>query len=160
MYDLDSMLQEVVAQARAVGIPVSRKILPHVVVNGRAKTRFGCCKKRDGVYTIEVSDRLLSADERARRQTLAHEILHTCRGCSNHGERWKAYAEAMNAAYGYGISRLCSGESMGLEPDRSYKYAVRCVKCGKSYERLKRSSIILHPERYRCICGGALERVR
>lgn len=159
MQDFDLMLAQVIAQARACGIPVSRRIEPHVVVNARAKTRFGCCKRRGGVYTVEVSDRLADAGRTACMQTLAHEVLHTCRGCADHRQRWREYAERMNAAYGYGISRVCTSESMGLEPRREYRYAVRCTTCGKRYERLKKSKLITNPERYRCTCGGALERI-
>ena len=96
--DFDRLLQAVLAQARALGIPVSSQIDPHVAVNRRAVTRFGCCICKDGRFTIELTARLLDAPEQACRQTLAHEILHTCPGCRNHGPRWKHYAQRMNAA--------------------------------------------------------------
>lgn len=46
-------------------------------------------------------------------QVLAHEILHTCRGCANHGLRWKDYAQRMNELYGYGVERTDSFEKLG-----------------------------------------------
>ena len=75
---LDVLLQQVIAQARALNIPISDRIQPHVRINRRATGRFGACfaNKRDGTFLIEISDMLLSASDQVCRQTLAHEILH------------------------------------------------------------------------------------
>lgn len=105
MNDPDVLLVRVLAEAKSLGIPVSREIDPHVAVNTRARTRFGRCIRRSGRFTIELSERMLEAPERSCRQTLAHEVLHTCPGCQNHQVRWKSYAARMNAAFGYAIGR-------------------------------------------------------
>lgn len=63
MNDFDALLARVAGQARALGLPVSRRIDPHVAVNRRAVTRFGCCIQRGKGYTIELSERLLTAPE-------------------------------------------------------------------------------------------------
>ena len=52
MNDFDALLARVAGQARALGLPVSRRIDPHVAVNRRAVTRFGCCIQRGKGYTI------------------------------------------------------------------------------------------------------------
>ena len=49
MNDFDALLARVVDQARAARIPAARNIDPHVRVNRRAVTRFGCCAKLCGV---------------------------------------------------------------------------------------------------------------
>ena len=115
MNEFDALLARAVEQARALGIPVSARISPRVAVNRRAVTRFGCCIRRGGEYVIELSERLLEAEERACMQTLAHEVLHTCPGCRNHGALWKEYAARMNGAYGYAISRTGTCEALGVE---------------------------------------------
>ena len=89
-------------------------------------------------------------------QVLAHEVLHTCYGCSNHGARWKGYAQRMNAAYGFHISRTDNHQALGLPDDRPVRYWVVCTRCGHKIPRMKRSPLVDHPERYRCKCGGAL----
>ena len=156
--DLNALLQTVLEQARAAGIPVAEQIDPAVQLNARATGRFGRCLSRSGRYTIELSDRFLTAPPLACMQTLAHEVLHTCRGCANHGERWKAYAQRMNAAYGYHISRTDTCEALGV-PDRSQaNYVLVCQRCGAKITRQRRSALIQHPERYRCRCGGTLKR--
>ena len=52
MNDFDALLSAVAEQARALGIPVSDRVDPHVRVNRRAVTRFGCCIRREGGYLI------------------------------------------------------------------------------------------------------------
>ena len=155
--EIDKLLARVIAQARAIRIPVSDRICPQVRLNRRARTRFGCCVRRDGAYTIELSAQLAEhGSEDAVSRVLAHEVLHTCYGCSNHGERWKSYAARMNAAYGCGISRTDKYEDLGIEDDRPVRYWVVCTRCGRRIPRMKRSPLVDHPGRYRCECGGTL----
>ena len=131
MNEFDALLARAVEQARALGIPVSARISPRVAVNRRAVTRFGCCIRRGGEYVIELSERLLEAEERACMQTLAHEVLHTCPGCRNHGALWKEYAARMNGAYGYAISRTGTCEALGVADVRPVRYRlVRTLRAG------------------------------
>ncbi|MBQ8611376.1 MAG: SprT-like domain-containing protein [Oscillospiraceae bacterium] len=158
----DLLLARVIAQARALGIPVSARIDPHVRINTRAKKRFGCCIGTvSRGFTIELAAALLPAGERSCMQTLAHEILHTCPGCQDHGEKWKAYAARMNAACGYDIRRTDRPEALGVElPPAAapvFRWRITCARCGKSFFRQKSSPLTKNPQRYRCAaCGGAL----
>ena len=161
--DFDKLLILVKDQARAAGIPVSENIDPHVNVNTRAKTRFGQCTKKNGHYTIELSSRLLSAPERSCRQTLAHELIHTCPGCGNHGALFKKYADILNRKCGYSISRTNTAEEMGItveKSERTVNYIIECQKCGQRITRSRYSAVIANPARYRCRCGGTLKRIK
>ena len=161
MNDFDALLARVVEQVRAIGIPCSKTIIPQVLVNRRAVSRFGCGRYLpDGRCLIELTDRLLEAEERACMQTLAHEVLHTCRGCRNHGKRWQSYAARMNEAYGYSIARTGTCAELGVPDARPARYVLVCRSCGHTFSRTRASSLVLHPERYRCRCGGGLDRVR
>ena len=154
---IDGLMALVIAQARTIKIPVSKEINPRVRLNRRARTRFGCCIRKDGKYTIELSAKLAEqGTEDAILQVLAHEVLHTCYGCSNHGARWKGYAQRMNTVYGYRIRRTDNYAELGIEDDRPVRYYVVCAQCGRRIPRMKRSPLVDHPERYRCTCGGAL----
>ena len=154
----DALLYRVLEQARALSIPISDRIDPHVAVNRRAVTRFGCCiRQRDSSYRIELTDRLLAAEERACMQTLAHEVLHTCPGCQNHGPLWQEYAQRMNKAWGYSISRTGTCGALGIADARQVRHLVVCTACGREFPRVKASALVLHPERYRCRCGGILK---
>ena len=154
---IDGLLALAIAQARAVKIPVSPDIDPQVRLNRRARTRFGCCIRANGGYTIELAAQLAEQGaEAAVLQVLAHEVLHTCYGCSNHGARWKSYAQRMTDAYGYHIQRTDNYAALGIKDRRPVRYYVVCAKCGRRIPRMKRSPLVDHPERYRCACGGVL----
>ena len=159
MNDINTLLKEVITEARALKIPVSRLISPEVVINTRAKMRLGCCRKKGLGWVIEISDKLLTADPKIIKDTLAHEILHTCRGCQNHQQKWKDYAAMMNNAYGYEIKRTGKIEELGTTHEKIARYALKCEKCGAVLTRTRRSNVIDHPERYRCKCGGALKPI-
>lgn len=161
--DFDRLFADVKRQAAAAGIPFAKNIDPHITVNTRAKSRFGSCRKtRDG-FIIELSAIMLDAPEFSCRQTLAHELIHTCRGCYDHGATFKKYASIMNRLYGYDIKRTSSAEEMGVKLERREKtvnYIVQCQKCGAQIKREKYSSVIACPSRYTCTCGGRLKRIK
>ena len=107
-------------------------------------------------HTIELSAALCRAEDQAVCQVLAHEVLHTCPGCANHGPRWKAWAQKMTRAWGYQIRRSDTPQDLGLTDQRPVRYLVVCTRCGRQIPRMKRSPLVSHPERYRCRCGGEL----
>lgn len=156
--ELDSLLREMTELLRGLDIPVSNRVAPSVCVNGRAKRRLGCCYAQSGGFLIEVSASLLDKPDRLK-QTLCHELLHTCRGCRNHGELWKAYAKRVNEATGWEIKRLAEAEGEDLsQPLRrdEIKYVLECQSCGAKIYRTRRSKAVKAPWRYRCKCGGRL----
>lgn len=158
MNNFDDLLEQVMDEARRADIPISKKIFPHIKVNSRAKSRFGrCIRENDGRFMIELSSRLYDAPEHSCRQTLAHELIHTCEGCMNHGELFRRYAEKMNRKYGYNIKRTNSAEEMGVESgSENGKYIVVCKKCGKEIRRTRQSPLTKNPSQYRCVCEGEL----
>ena len=160
--ELNKLLQDVISECKAIKLPVSNYIEPEVLINKRAKKRFGACKKTSKGFTIEISEFMLAADSDHIKSILAHEVLHTCRGCQNHGKKWKLFAKNMNAQYGYKIATTSSYEKMGLETpqenqQKKYNYMIQCQSCGKIIYRQRKSKLITHTNHYRCICGGFLK---
>jgi len=166
---LEELFKEVIKEAENIGIPIARTLAP-LKINTRAKARFGCCrleKKPFGrsEYHIEISEKTLYSSEKNIKQIIAHELLHTCPDCMNHGERWKVYASAMNKVYGYNITRTSTDEKLGLRPEdstgireQSYKYTLICQKCSAKIRRKRMCKVVENPDRYRCgKCGGKLK---
>lgn len=160
MNDCDGLMREVAEQAKKAGIPISNRIAPRVTINPRAVNRLGCCRRKGEDYVIELSARVAGGSEESCRETLAHELLHTCWGCQNHGARWKEYARRMNQTYGYHIKRVAAEDAVGQLPSPPFKYLLRCEKCGAELGRYRASPLTRHPERYRCRCGGKLKTVK
>lgn len=159
---LNRTLSEVIAEARELNIPVPNNIAEKVHINGRPKKRFGCCRKNNMMYEIELSKFMLECSERIIKGVIAHEVLHTCKGCYEHGNLWKEYAARMNRAYGYNIKRVSSYEEMGLsrmKTSMDAKYIIKCEKCGREYPRQRFTCVMKKINAYRCTCGGKLKLI-
>ena len=104
---------------------------------------------------------MLYAPEKSCCQTLAHELIHTCPGCQNHGPLFQQYAAVMNRQYGYQIQRTNTPEELGLStPLSTAKYLLQCRQCGRKFARERLSAAVRHPDNYHCPCGGRLQRIR
>ena len=158
MQKYNNLLKEVIAEATNINIPISINIVPDIIINTRAKGRFGQCKKHNGQYLIEISQHLIEAEDKYIREVLAHEVLHTCPNCMNHGRQWKYHAMRMNYKYGYEISRTNSCENLGITDPQieQANYVITCNNCGRKTYKQRTSKVIKNPEKYRCKCGGKL----
>lgn len=119
-----------------------------------------CHALPSGAFEIFVSSRLLENDD-ALLETLLHEIIHTCKGCFNHGAKWKKYAEKINVRYGTNLKR-CTSESEKAITPVAPKYIIKCKKCGYEYPRTKLTKMVQGGyKNCKCgICGGNLERIK
>lgn len=162
--ELNRLLREQTAFLRSLSIPVSERILPEVRINTRAKARLGCCLLKNGQFTIEISSVLLEEEgpqaQMLLRQTLLHELLHTCPGCQNHGVLWKRYAALVSRETGCQITRTYPRKSEPPSAPADFPYLLQCEQCGKLIGRRKLTAVVRDPDRYRCRCGGRLKRIR
>ena len=148
MRNLDEYTIRCMEELDAVGIEYGNII--GVKVNTRAKKRWGQCRAVPGGYLIDISSVLLDErnDEQGLKETIIHELLHSCKGCMNHGENWKRLAAKVNRAYNYNIKRCSTADDKGVQEEtkpislHTVNYVIKCNKCGYTY---------------RCgCCGGTL----
>lgn len=161
--DVNTKLQRIIKEAREIRISVPDNISPIVNINSRPKKRFGCCRKADGYFVIEISRFILNGDDKAVDGVIAHEVLHTCKDSYDHGSTWKQNAKKMNETYGYNIKCTSSFEEMGLPEStvgENIKYIIKCKKCGREYPRQKYTCVMKRIKAYRCSCGGKLEVIK
>ena len=157
--ELDGLMARLRRELISIGIPVSNRLEPEVRINTRARRRLGWCYYQSGRYWIEVSQAVLE-DEDLLKQTLVHELLHTCPKCRDHGPKWKAYAQTVNEKLGYRIERTVKTETpAGSLRHEEIKYILECQSCGAQIKRMRMSKAVKSPWRYRCPCGGKLKRV-
>lgn len=161
---IEKYLKQVIKEAASINIPISKEISHHTKINKRARSRFACCRFLGGSskhkFQIEIGEMIFQCDEKAIKGILAHEVLHTCDHCNNHGALWKIYANTMNSHYDYNIKRAATYEELGLEKPESNqnrKYKITCTDCGMTFERMKKSKVVSDCQNYRCKCGGKLK---
>ena len=173
---LTEMYNECIKEMDAIDIPYGKIV--EVTVNYRAKSRWGqCCRRYEEggiVYKININCDLCHPDasERGLKETIIHEILHTCPDCMRHTGEWKRLADLVNDCYRYNVKRCNSSEDKGMDdfyknhdrqgrPEKpvTWKYEIRCKCCGKIVGRKTRAcKIIRYPQCYRCAsCHGELE---
>lgn len=143
-------------------------------INTRALKRWGQCKAIPGGFSININYILLDEknDEQGLKNTIIHELLHSCKNCMNHGKEWQYLANKVNRTYGYNIKRVSSANDKGLTEESQKEqinaeieklqnrkhYEIICQNCGYKYIRYKESKIVQHPEYYRCgVCHGKLK---
>lgn len=139
------------------------------VVNTRARNRWGQCRPVPEGFSININVALLDErnDEDGLINTIIHELLHTCKGCLNHGENWKTLANKVYREYGINIKRTSTAADKGVleetrpEPvKREIKHKFICQKCGAVITRTKESKFTKNYTRYTCgRCGGRFDRV-
>lgn len=162
MKDFDKLIENCLLELDKTGIKYGN--VTKWKINTRAKKRWGQCRvlPDEKGFEISISKRLLddNVPDKSAKSTIIHELLHTCKGCRDHGTEWKKLASVVNSELGYNIKRCTSAAEQGIFEENTVKqakYAVRCLKCGKIYERERKSKLIKNPHRYRCgVCGGKL----
>lgn len=131
MRDVNVIAIECMRELENIGIKCGNVI--KIDINTRAKKRWGQCRKIGNNYIIEVNQILLREDTDidGLKNTIIHELLHTCKGCMKHTGEWKQLAEKVNRYYGYNIKRsavkrLKDVEKANLQNTRNY-IDVPCV---------------------------------
>ena len=161
MKDLSKLFSESMNEVIRAGIKPGN--IDTVTINTRAKSRFGQCKynRNTGNYSININAALLeeSVTDVSTKTTIIHEILHTCRGCMNHGAQWQNLADVMNRRYGYNIKTTSSFAEKGVEAPkpRQNRYEVSCVSCDMKVYYKRAAHVVDNPSLFRCgRCGGKL----
>lgn len=160
MKNFEKLIEDCLIEVESVGIVAGK--IENWKINYRAKARWGLCRKlKNGAYEIEIAAQLLEDDrvsEFACKNTMIHEILHTCGGCMKHTGKWLEYAKEMNEAYGYRIKRCTSSEEKGLErrivERREVKYKFVCYYCGDVVRKTRKCKFTKYYRNYKCMkCG-------
>ncbi len=162
MKSFDAMTNEVFITLKKRHIPIANCT---VTINNRLSGVFGRCLTTTICGTpvshkIEIAGFLVkNGSEHGIKETIAHEYLHTCDGCQNHGAKWKHYASLISDLYD--VTRTATAESKGIDKrviaqrrDESYKYIVRCNNCGVESKYKRMGKNLKHLDRCQCSrCG-------
>lgn len=170
MRDYTQIAIEVMIQVREAGIVPGN--IRRIVTNSRTKNRWGRCTRKldnmtgDFYYEIEIGEWMTEEKfpEKLIRNTIAHEIIHSCEGCMNHGVKFHQLASIMNAKYGYDIQTYVSKEEMAIRNEVEpveYRYKIRCKKCGHEYGKHRMCEVLRNPSLYTHTgCGGNFIRIK
>lgn len=153
MKDLIFFANQCINELEAIDVPINNVV--EWTVNTRAKGRWGQCRRKNGKYSINISSRLLEDDvtEKALKDTIVHELLHTIDGCMNHGTKWLMYAELVNDCYNYNVKRTSTDSDKGIDTKAEKmksKYVFKCESCGQVVARDRASNFTKNYSNYGC----------
>lgn len=166
---LQKVFKECIEEMEAIDIPFGT--ITAVEVNYRARSRWGQCRKSGSLYSININaDLVKDGSEKGLKETIIHEIIHTCPNCMCHTGEWKRLAILVSDCYPYDITRTASAEDVGMsaeyiakrteqlsEKRMGAKYRFHCVGCGQKITRDRKSRFTEHWELYRCSrCHGKI----
>lgn len=164
MLDLQKCYNECKAELDSIGIKYGNIISIQSV--NLSPRMWGRCIRDGDVYKIEINKILLESAEsyRGLKNTIIHEMLHSCPDSMKHTGNWKNLARIVNSKLGYSISRCSSNEELGVKIDaieQNYKYACKCDKCGKVLYKNRICDFVRYPSHYvHKNCGGAFIRIK
>lgn len=120
-----------------------------VVVNSRAKSRWGQCSYNTitDTYKIQISAVLLEegVSYKAIMDTMLHELLHCHKDRFCHTGEWKKCAELVNDCYDFNIKRATTAAEKNIDIRKittEYKYVVTCDSCGATAKYKRRAKIV------------------
>jgi len=166
--EMNELLQktylECMADLNAIEIPISTDIRK-VEINTRAQSRWSMTHKRydeyhEKYYTIDINaDLCTGLVNEGLRETMLHELIHTCESCMNHGDTWLSYVAKCNSIYGTKIKRASNADDKGFTKEMRassprFKYEVICLDCDKSIDGFSRETkTIKNVKAGYCSCG-------
>ena len=103
MHDLEKIAQECIKEVKAARIPVQDDRI--VLITAKKIKDWGVCVATPRRFEIYINLRLLSdqCPVKSLKETMIHELIHTCPGAYDHGELFRHYARIMDERYGYEI---------------------------------------------------------
>lgn len=150
-----------------INIPVSDSINPDVKLS-RAQRKWGSCKMskkpNDYRFHISISENCFKEPDYIQfiSDTMAHELIHTVKGCFNHGAKFQSYARKA-AVLGYTVNTTSksSVEKTDDEKFNEAKHVLRCKSCGEIYYRFRFPKDPKYIDKIMCgRCRGRLEKIK
>lgn len=166
-YTIDSYLNRIGRECEnvlnSIDIPCGT-ILTYIVESGEA---WGHCHHITGrLFVISINKLLIDKkNETGLRNTIIHELLHTCPECYNHGREWVNLTKKIKRLLGITVNEKSTYHDLGIDiadyiNTRSYKYVIQCKECGECYFRKRKSDFVINYDKYRCRkCGGDFIRI-
>lgn len=154
--DIFNEIQEDVNLLAALGHDYMKKYIYKVVINRRKGTkRIGCCRRlSQGVYEIQITEKYLrNQDSKEIHNTIMHEVIHSAKGCMNHGPNWVALANKVNAHYDFTPIQRLSNDPTALQlAKESAKYFLFCPSCGREHHWQRRPKYWAYYTSDKCKC--------
>ena len=127
--NIKRMITDCLQELAAMDIPVATSIFFR---EAKGRTYYGTCyqgrrTKRYADYDFVISVNRYLTTEKAFKETIIHELLHTIDFKSGHKGKWKAYADYVNSRTDYHVTRTAT-HILAPQPPTRRRRRVRTVR--------------------------------
>lgn len=161
--NLNQLFSDIVATASDKGYSTKYPVKLYTM---KSTNLFGWWQAgKDHDHSIILINEYILDNKEKTINTLIHEFAHALAPArSHHNHVWYNIANDIGRKYNTTITR-CENDSelcnmITSHSKETYKYIIRCTKCGHEYKRKRKCGVVEHPEFYTCgHCNGKLEIV-
>ena len=127
--NIKRLITDCLQELAAMDIPVATSIFFR---EAKGRTYYGTCyrgrrTKRYADYDFVISVNRYLTTEKAFKETIIHELLHTIAFKSGHKGKWKAYADYVNSRTDYHVTRTAT-HILAPQPPTRRRRRVRTVR--------------------------------
>lgn len=127
--NIKRLITDCLQELAALDIPVATSIFFR---EAKGRTYYGTCyqgrrTKRYSDYDFVISVNRYLTTEKAFKETIIHELLHTIDFKSGHKGKWKAYADYVNSRTDYNVTRTAT-HTLAPQPPTRRRRRVRTVR--------------------------------
>ena len=127
--NIKRLITDCLQELAALDIPVATSIYFR---EAKGRTYYGTCyqgrrTKRYADYDFVISVNRYLTTEKAFKETIIHELLHTIDFKSGHKGKWKAYADYVNSRTDYNVTRTAT-HILAPQPPTRRRRRVRTVR--------------------------------
>ncbi len=127
--NIKRLITDCLQELAAMDIPVATSIFFR---EAKGRTYYGTCyrgrqTKRYADYDFVISVNRYLTTEKAFKETIIHELLHTIDFKSGHKGKWKAYADYVNSRTDYHVTRTAT-HILAPQPPTRRRRRVRTVR--------------------------------
>lgn len=127
--NIKRLITDCLQELAALDVPVATSIYFR---EATGRTYYGTCyqgrrTKRYADYDFVISVNRYLTTEKAFKETIIHELLHTIDFKSGHKGKWKAYADYVNSRTDYHVTRTAT-HTLAPQPPTRRRRRVRTVR--------------------------------
>lgn len=127
--NIKRLITDCLQELASMDIPVATSIFFR---EAKGRTYYGTCyqgrrTKRYADYDFVISVNRFLTTEKAFKETIIHELLHTIDFKSGHKGKWKAYADYVNSRTDYHVARTAT-HTLAPQPPTRRRRRVRTVR--------------------------------
>lgn len=127
--NIKRLITDCLQELAALDVPVATSIYFR---EAKGRTYYGTCyqgrrTKRYADYDFVISVNRYLTTEKAFKETIIHELLHTIAFKSGHKGKWKAYADYVNSRTDYNVTRTAT-HTLAPQPPTRRRRRVRTVR--------------------------------